>query len=90
MKLTVFSIYDSKAESFVQPFFSPTPGTAMRSFEEACNDSETNFSKHAGDYTLYQLGTFEHNTGKFELLETPINLGLAQTFQRATPQLREA
>jgi len=78
--LTIFSIRDNKAEAFIQPFFSPTAATAIRSFESAVNDSNTDFHKYAGDYTLFQLGEWEPNTGKITICETPINLGLAITF----------
>ncbi len=80
MKLKVFSIHDSKAEAFIQPFYSQTTGTAVRSFEQAVNDPQSDFHKFAGDYTLFELGDFDQNTAVFTPLKTPINLGLALTY----------
>ncbi len=80
MKLKVFSIHDSKAEAFIQPFYSQTTGTAVRSFEQACNDANSDFHKFAGDYTLFELGEFDQNTAQFTALKTPTNLGLALTY----------
>ncbi len=80
MKLKVFSIYDSKAEAFIQPFYSQTTGTAVRSFEQACNDRASDFNKFAGDYTLFELGEFDQNTAEFTPLQTIVNLGVAITY----------
>lgn len=83
MNLNIFSVFDSKAGAFVQPFFSQSVGTAVRDFESACNEEGSNFARYGGDYTLFHLGTFDQNIGKFEILETPANLGLAITFYHA-------
>ncbi len=80
MKLKVFSIHDSKAEAFIQPFYSQTTGTAVRSFEQACNDTASDFNKFAGDYTLFELGEFDQNSAEFTPLTTPVNLGLALSY----------
>lgn len=85
MKLHLFSIYDSKAEAFIQPFFSPNQAVAQRSFSIACSDPEHAFHIHPGDYTLFSLGTFEHDDASFAIYPTPINLGLAITFIRDDP-----
>lgn len=80
MKLKIFSVHDSKAEAFVQPFYSATTGTAVRSFEQAVNTSDHDFHKFAGDYSLFELGSFDQAKGTFEILDSPINLGLAITY----------
>ncbi len=80
MKLQVFSIFDSKAEAFIQPWYSQTVGTAIRSFEQAVNQSDHDFYKFSGDYTLFHLGDFDQAKGLFDMKATPVNLGLAVTF----------
>ncbi len=80
MKLKVFSVFDSKAEAFIQPFYSQTTGTAVRSFEQALQDPAHEFRKFAGDYTLFELGQFDQSTGHYTELAAKINLGLALTF----------
>lgn len=82
MILEIFSIFDSKAAAFITPFFSPTKGTGIRSFKQAANDPTNMFTIHAGDYTLFHLGTFYIETGKITMLDTPENLGLAITHQQ--------
>lgn len=80
MKLKMFSVYDSKAEAYMQPFYSQTTGLALRSFEAACNKEDHDFYKYGADYTLFLLGEFDQNTAKFDLAPTPVSLGIALTF----------
>lgn len=80
MNMTIFSIWDSKAEAFHLPWFTQNVQTGLRMFSDAVNDSGTQFNKHAGDYTLFEMGTFETTSGKFKQHKTPINHGLAITF----------
>ncbi len=85
MKLKLFSIHDSKAAAFIQPFFSPTTATALRSFATAANDEATDFFRYGGDYTLFELGEFDQLSAKLETYSTPINLGLAISFVAPAP-----
>lgn len=77
MKLIIFSVFDQKAGAYIQPFFSQTVGTALRSFNTAANQQDHDFNRHAADYTLFEFGTYEQSDGKFEILETPISHGSA-------------
>lgn len=72
-----FSIFDSKAEAYLQPFFAPTAGVALRNFEAAANDVNHDFNKYAGDYTLFEIGTFDTTTAGLVPHTSLINLGLA-------------
>lgn len=86
MNLSIFTVHDSKAEAFIQPFFAQNTAIAIRMFGKACNEQETDFHQFAGDYTLFELGMFDQDTAKFELHATPINLGLALTFISSTKE----
>lgn len=88
----VFSIYDSKAEAFLQPFFSPTAATAVRGFERAAQDESTDFHRYAGDYSLFEIGEWDQSQGTWIAHEAKINLGLASQFlgrADVEPVLRE-
>lgn len=76
MKVSIFSIYDSKAEAYLQPFFAPTVGIALRRFQAAAQDVTTDFHKFAGDYTLFQIGMFDDHNGEV-INEVNANLGNA-------------
>lgn len=84
MKLHIFTVHDSKAEAYLQPFFALTVGMALRDWRSACNDQDHQFHRHAGDYNLFELGTYEQQTAKFEIHDSPINHGLALS-QLTTP-----
>lgn len=73
----VFSVYDSKAEAFLPPFFCGTRGIAVRVFAQAANEAGHNFSKWPGDYTLFELGEFDDREGKFFVGGAAENLGTA-------------
>ena len=87
MKLVMFSVYDTKAEAFLQPFFSLSRGTAMREFSEAANQPDHQFFRHAADYHLFELGTFDQVKGEVELSAPKVELGNALMFRQ--PDLPE-
>lgn len=82
MLLNAFTVYDSKAEAYLPPFFLTTTALAIRSFETAANDQSHDFHKYAADYTLFKIGNYDDHTGKLESLEGFENLGSALTFVR--------
>lgn len=87
MKLLAFTVYDSKAEAYLRPFFAGNRGQAMRSFGDACNDASHEFNKHAEDYTLFYIGAFNEESGMLEP-DQMSTLGNALTFISMTPDMR--
>ena len=49
----------------------------MRSFKQAVNQDGHQFNLHPGDYTLFVLATWNEETGAFDPLIAPDNLGTA-------------
>lgn len=86
MKLKIFAVRDSKAETFGNPFFFKTHGEALRAWDEACNDAQSPFSKHPNDYTLFELGEFDQATGEVSSLVQPRSHGSAFEFHKSNPQ----
>jgi len=81
--LMVFSIFDSKAMAFLQPFFCVNAAVAVRTVERAVNDPNTDFHRFATDYELYQLGTFDSFDGKLAAVDPKIHItALAQLRQQ--------
>ena len=66
MILQVVSIYDSAAQCYSQPSFVPTVGSAVRSFQDLLNDSNSQCAKHPEDFSLFHLGTFNDELGLLE------------------------
>lgn len=73
MKLHVMSVKDNAAQTFGRPFFMPSTGVALRSFTDEVNRAaeDNQLYKHPEDFDLYQLGTFDDETGVFDLLAFP-------------------
>ncbi|AXL15144.1 nonstructural protein [Microviridae sp.] len=79
MKLLVFTVFDSMAEAYLQPFYSATVGLAIRSFSEAVNTSGHQFQKYSSDFTLFQIGEFDDSNG-FIKMDDFRRIGVAQEF----------
>lgn len=77
MKLKIFTVYDSKLEAYMTPFFMQKKGEALRAWHSTVNDASTSFAKYPGDYTLFEIGEFDDETGNFTSHESKINLGTA-------------
>ena len=67
----VYSIKDSKSNTYANPFYSINHQTAMRSFNQAANDSNTTISQYPEDFSLYHLGTFNDESGEIKSEATP-------------------
>ncbi len=59
MKHKIFSIFDSKAQAYLPPFCLAEKAMAVRIFGDCVNSDDHQFGKHPGDYTLFELGSFD-------------------------------
>lgn len=62
-KVLLFSVFDTKSGAYAAPFVSPSRGSAVRAFSDACGDDNLPFKKHPGDYRLFLLAEFDDNSG---------------------------
>lgn len=76
----IFSVYDSKVGAFHLPFPMRSRGEALRSWTEVCNDSSKDFNKFAGDYTLFEIATFDDDTATYAQYDAKVSLGTALEF----------
>lgn len=74
MQLKVFSVRDQKASIFNAPFYAHTPGEAERNFTRLAKDSQSMINQFPEDYDLYELGTYDDQTGLVTSLDTPRHL----------------
>lgn len=84
MMLKIFTVYDSKTEAYMQPQFMQSTGQALRAFEDAVNDDTHPFHKHAADFTLFELGTFDDQTGVFSTYAAKKSLTCGNEIHAAT------
>lgn len=81
MKLKIFAVYDSKVAAYMQPFFMRTTGEALRAWGTTAADTSTQFNKYPGDFSLFEIGSFNEETGEVKALPARINLGTALEHQ---------
>lgn len=77
MKLIMISVHDSASEAWMTPMFFQTVPQALRSFTDAVNESGSDYAKHPEDYALFQVGSFDPETGVVSTCDPPQSLGLA-------------
>lgn len=74
--LKAFSVYDAKAQAYLPPFFFRATGEAVRAFTTAANTSGHDFNNYADDYTLFEVGEFNDDTGALKIM-VPLSHGNA-------------
>lgn len=87
--MKVFSVHDIKAETYLQPIFFKTAGEAIRGFQTACKDINSNFHAYPADFTLVELGEFNSDTGLITSHQIPRILSNASEWvvKETTPDL---
>lgn len=73
--LKMFTVYDSKAETYLRPFSMRSTGEAIRGFITTLNDGQSEMSKYPADFTLFELGTYDETKATITTLPTMENLG---------------
>lgn len=81
--LKIYSVYDSKTEAYLQPFFAPAHGSALRMFQQAVEEPGHQFHRFSADFTLFCIGSFDEQKGTLTSLEHLINLGNGIEFHTA-------
>ncbi len=61
----VYSVYDSKSETYSLPFFVKMEAEAHRYFQTWVNDRNHTFGMHPEDYTLFSTGDYDDANGLF-------------------------
>ncbi len=59
MKHRIFCIHDVAAGCYLPPFVLHEPAMAIRAFGDCVNSDTHQFGKHPGDYTLFEVGSFD-------------------------------
>jgi hypothetical protein len=76
MILKIYSIYDSAANAYMQPFFMHNDGIAIRAFQDNVNSKEeNNISQHPDQFTLFCIGEYDDSNGQITKAETLKSLG---------------
>lgn len=71
--MKMFAIFDTQVGAYMTPFFQPTVGVAVRTLGDMVNRGDQNspIVHHPMDFVLFDLGTFDEKSCKFDLLDAP-------------------
>lgn len=72
MTKKLFCIYDAKSAVYPHPpFLANQVGEALRSFMDIVNDGKSALALHPEDYDMYELGSFNMETGLISAHSVP-------------------
>lgn len=57
-KFIMFAVYDHAVEAYARPFIARSEGEALRNFTDERWNPQTPLYTHPGDYSLFQIGTY--------------------------------
>lgn len=61
--MRIFSVRDSKAKVYIQPIADRNSAQAERNFKTAVTNPETDFHKYPEDFQLFELASWDPDTG---------------------------
>lgn len=80
MKHKVFSIFDSKIGSYMPPFCNRSKGEAIRNVMTALQDKKSAIGMYPSDFTLFELGEFDDESGLMIPHSSPNSIGVLVEF----------
>lgn len=83
MKLKSFAVWDEKAQCYLQPSFHPTKGLAIRQFTDIINQPDNPINKYPADFTLFEIGEYDNESGKLLPHPAPVSIGNGLEFRGA-------
>lgn len=76
MTKKIFVMYDSKSESYDQPWFIQNRGIAIRSLlDEVSKNPDHPFKKWPEDFTLFEVGEYDNTNGTIQMYEAKQSIG---------------
>ena len=77
----ICSVKDRAADAFGRPLFVPSVGMAIRSFSDEVNRQadDNQMFHHTEDFDLFELGSYDDNTGIIECHPQPKLLTLGKS-----------
>lgn len=83
----MFAVFDSKARTFLLPFYAPNTEVAQRHFARGAADPNLDIGRFPEDFALWEIGAFDTETGMLRPLGQPVNHGLASLYLGPVPEL---
>lgn len=70
--MRLYTMFDSKAETFGRPVCAPTDAAAMRSVQKLLVDTNSPYHQNPEDFSLFRTGDFDDQTGITKTCGAPI------------------
>ncbi|AXH76049.1 MAG: nonstructural protein [Microviridae sp.] len=88
MNHVMITILDRAAGAYSRPSFYAATGQAIRQFQDEINraDKDNVLFAHPDDFDLYELGSFDDNTGAFKLLDKPRQIAIGKQLKTGAQQ----
>lgn len=83
MEAKLYAVFDVKAQVFMSPVAFGTNGLALRWFADLVNNPECPFSRHPGDYILYEVGGWNDQSGNCACVSPHVQLAAGTDFVEA-------
>lgn len=80
MKIKAYSVFDSKVKNYSRPLYHRNAAEALRAFEDECNNPQSQLNKFASDFTLFEVGEYDDETGILTAEQAHVSLGNALQF----------
>lgn len=80
MKHKVYTVYDSKAEVYMQPIYFRADGEATRAFKASIKSQGHQFANNPADYTLFRIAEYDDDKAQFMAYDAFVNLGNGAQF----------
>lgn len=87
MLLKTFALYDSKAKVFGPPFYYSERGQAIRELKDVVESKKGMVGKHPEDFVMYQISTYDDNTGEFKNVNPHELVAMATDYKKEEKQL---
>lgn len=66
-----YSVKDTKAGQFRDAYAAAHTATAIRAFQQQCNNDKNEYGAYPSEFELYFVGHFDQTHGRFIALENP-------------------
>jgi hypothetical protein len=81
----LYAVFDKKAFAFQNFFFAKNDIEAIRSFQTAVNDPQTQLSQYSSDFELFHVANIDQESAKI-YSNIPASLGVASDYIRKSSQ----
>lgn len=67
MQQVIVAVRDTAIDAYNSPFVTAAAGAAVRAFRNEVNNRDSDLHRNATDYELWQLATFDPETGDIHM-----------------------